>query len=146
MEFDVTGAQELGQLVIALDAFPNVMRDVAYTDGLVAAARVAARRAKQTDAFQDDTGNLRGSIKARRGQRRYHPSALVVAEAPHAHLLEFGTVKMKERPFLLPAVQSVKTQLVPQFVKGIRKRYRRVSDELAGRKKLSRRVARAFSV
>lgn len=146
MELDVTGINEYRQLEEALRSFPDVMRRVAFTDGLVAGARVIARRAKQTEAFEDKTGNLRRSIKARRGQRRYPPSGLVIAEAPHAHIIEHGTVHLPARPFLVPAAEVTRQETARAFVKGIRRRYRRVTDELQGRRKLSRRVARAFDL
>jgi len=50
------------------------------------------------------TGLLRRSIKRSMDKRR--GAAKVRATAPHAHLVEFGTVRMSARPFLLPAAEA----------------------------------------
>lgn len=58
-------------------------------------------------AFQDApylTGELRGSIDVRTEHEGLH--VIVHADAPHAHLLEFGTVKAPARPFMLPAYKK----------------------------------------
>jgi len=38
-------------------------------------------------------------------------------DAPHAHLLEFGTVKMQPRPFLRPAVDNVQGGVAIKMIK-----------------------------
>lgn len=68
-------------------------------------AKQIARDAKATTAFKDVTGNLRKSIKAKKSKFP-DGGAIVVATAPHAHLLEFGTSKMPKKAFLRPALDK----------------------------------------
>lgn len=53
------------------------------------------------------------------------------ARAPHGHLLEFGTVKMPARPFLLPAFKEseskIKTKIIESLAKGVLKQSRRLA-------------------
>lgn len=52
-----------------------------------------------------DTGLLVSKIQAKKVKRRdYVISAGIEAKVAHAHLLEFGTVKMAAKPFMRPAV------------------------------------------
>ncbi len=57
------------------------------------------------------TGNLRRGVRATR-LKRLDGSAAALAGmdfriAPHAHLVEFGTVRMQARPFVAPAKAKV---------------------------------------
>ena len=57
------------------------------------------------------SGHLVGHIRmypAKRGRSR--AVAWVGSTSPHAHLLEFGTVNMKPRPFMGPAARQAKAQ------------------------------------
>ena len=42
--------------------------------------------------------------------------ALVAFSAPHAHLLEFGTVKMSAKPFLRPAYDEQKEKILDTVI------------------------------
>lgn len=63
------------------------------------------------------TGNLRRSIKARRS--RFEGGGWIVYcdhnIGPHAHLIEFGTQKMRARPFLRPAKERVISAAIEAF-------------------------------
>ncbi|NIP32953.1 hypothetical protein GWN91_05890 [Candidatus Saccharibacteria bacterium] len=52
------------------------------------------------------SGNLFRGIKTKTGRARWHPYSYVGAVSPayHAHLLEFGTRKMRARPVILPTL------------------------------------------
>jgi HK97 gp10 family phage protein len=55
-----------------------------------------------------DTGALKRSLRIVNLKRRFGGvvAAQVRSLAPHAHLIEFGTVKMAAQPFLRPALDS----------------------------------------
>lgn len=60
------------------------------------------------------TGNLRRSAMAKRMPPGRVPIVIAGIDrriAPHAHLLEFGTVKMSAKPFFRPAWDSVKDKI-----------------------------------
>lgn len=70
------------------------------------------------------TGTLKRSIKARRGKRRakYYATAYAAADrkiAPHAHLVEYGTVKMNAKPYWRPAVDATREQVMRTVNEGI---------------------------
>ena len=102
--------RDIGQLKALLRALPATHANQALRAGLRAYARVVARTARRSTAFADRTGTLRKSIKsgppARQRRRRGVVTQTVHATAPHAHLLELGTSRMRKRPFLFPAVEN----------------------------------------
>lgn len=53
------------------------------------------------------TGNLRNSIQAEIEKEK----AYVKAYAPYAHYVEYGTSKMRARPYMRPAVEKEKARL-----------------------------------
>jgi HK97 gp10 family phage protein len=53
-------------------------------------------------------GILKGSIKAEIAEGAVWVFGRVRAAAPHAHLIEYGTVRAPEQPFLRPAYEAVK--------------------------------------
>lgn len=81
-------------------------------------AKAVAVEAQRSSAFADKTGKLRKSIKAARS--KFDDGGwIVMATAPHAHLIEFGHANVRKgrvvghvpaRPFLRPALQTVVTQ------------------------------------
>jgi len=75
--------------------------------GELAAAVIAERAAELAPV---DTGELRGSI----GPQRLGEGWAVVASAPHAGYVEYGTSKMAAQPYLRPAAQSVDGESIAQ--------------------------------
>ena len=76
------------------------------------AARNVERKAKETVPV--DTGATRDSIEAR------HKCVLTYSSGPSTHyapFLEFGTVKMAARPYLIPAVESESPKLRANIAK-----------------------------
>jgi HK97 gp10 family phage protein len=75
--------------------------------GELAAAAVAERAVELVPV---DTGELRGSISHRREGEGW----AVVASAPHASYVEYGTSKMAAQPYLQPAAQGVDGESIAQ--------------------------------
>ena len=147
MQFEVDGIEDLGRLIRQLEALPGVLDRVAVEDGLLESAKVVAKEAK-ANAPVGPTGNLRKSIRARRGTKKYKPSAIVETKRPegsHAHLVELGTVKAAAQPFLEPAVNNTKSAQLQAYAGGVRKNFSKVERELTGKIKVSRRTARALA-
>ncbi len=147
MEMEVEGTEELGRLIRQLEALPGVLDRLAVEDGLLEAAKVVAKDAKRR-APAGPTGNLKKSIRARRGTRKYKPSAIVETKRPegsHAHLVELGTVKTASKPFLEPAVNNTRPAQLRAFAGGVRKNFSKVERELKGKIKVSRKTARALA-
>ena len=60
------------------------------------------------------TGNLKRGIRARKS--RFEDGGwIVVSTAPHAFLLEFGTVNMSAKPYLRPALYKNIAEAKRQF-------------------------------
>ena len=53
--------------------------------------------------------------------------------APHGHLLEYGTVKMPAKPFLLPAFKNMKQEVIKRIVRNLGNGVLRESRKLAGK-------------
>lgn len=78
-------------------------------------ASLVESSARSTSAFADKTGKLRGSIKKKKSKFEYG-GYIVVARAPHAHLIEYGHVmiawgritgkRVPAHPFMRPAKEK----------------------------------------
>lgn len=71
------------------------------------------------EAPATDTGSLVASIKVKQAST---DKAYVYAEAEYAPMLEFGTTRMDERPFMRPAVKMNEkkfTKLLQDAIKGL---------------------------
>lgn len=89
------------------------------------AAKVIRDDAKER-APVGPTGNLRRGIVAKvldRMGRKVAPAMVGInfRIAPHAHLLEFGTVKMSPRAFFRPAVRAQEQRVKDILRKGFKK-------------------------
>ena len=135
-------SENLGQVRDVLRQLPFAMRQFAYEDGLLASSKEIAASARRTTLFKDKTGTLRKSIKARRGLKRYRPSALTITDrtAPHVHLIEFGTKTAAARPFLRKAVEDSRSAQLSSFVQGVRRNFRRITRQLSGQTRLTRKT------
>lgn len=74
--------------------------------------------------FKKHTGNLQRSprtkkLKAYPNEPAAYLSAIDRKKAPHAHLLERGTVKMPARPFFRPAVDSKAEEVLKEVENGL---------------------------
>lgn len=97
----------------------NIARIAAGMNGILAAAEAAAaqtlaraaeRAAEDARSLAPvDTGELRGSISV----VAHSPLEVsVVASAPHAAMVEFGTTQMAAQPFMTPAAQMQRASLL----------------------------------
>jgi len=90
---------------------------------LLKGAKLIKNRARQL-APQGPTGNLKRGIVAKRFKSEIpgKPGAFVATDyriAPHAHFIEYGTVKSPARPFLRPALDNSQAEVMTIIAKGI---------------------------
>lgn len=79
-------------------------------------------RDKARDLAPVKTGRLKKSLFAARGDEN-KPNVLVGVNykiAPHAHLVEYGTVRAPAHPFLRPAVSATAQEMRTIVEKGLR--------------------------
>lgn len=85
-------------------------------DRLEKAAEVVANAARQKVPV--DTGKLKETIRVRRLKGdpkqdvRVYAGSREKGGAYYAHMVEYGTVKMKAKPFLRPALNQSKTDIM----------------------------------
>jgi len=114
---------DVEQLKRNVQALPGAVPDLIVQRGLIAAARVAAKDAKQKGKyFNDRTGAARKSIRAgsasrnvrrgaNKGKRLYYASLKIgKAGAKHGSLLELGTKDMKARAPIRQAMHETLPQ------------------------------------
>lgn len=71
------------------------------------------------------TGRLKKSLRVKvRKSSRHGAIAKIGTNAPHAHLLEFGTVRMGARPYMRPAFDSKREAAVDEICKELKKQIR----------------------
>lgn len=100
-----------------IDGLDAQLADVmlAIDQNLEETAKYVESEAKITSAFQDKTGKLRKTIKIKKS--KYEDGGyIVMARAPHAHLVEFGHVliawgrvtgkRVPPHPYLRPALEK----------------------------------------
>jgi HK97 gp10 family phage protein len=92
---------------VALQGKAAALSGLQEVAGELAAAIIAERAAELAPV---DTGELRGSI----GPQRLGGGWAVVASAPHAGYVEYGTSKMAAQPYLRPAAQGVDGKSIAQ--------------------------------
>ncbi len=104
---------DIGPLMRLLGALPRNLQKNSYNNAVRAGAKVIADEAKLNAPFNPErkTGvHLRKAIQLKKDKQNRNKFGWVVGTeykgskaAPHAHLLEYGTVKMAAQPFLRPA-------------------------------------------
>lgn len=82
------------------------------------AGQVLRDRAKQNAPYR--TGTLQGAIFAARGKPEKSNVLVGVnrKKAPHGILLEYGTSRMRPRPFFRPAITETRPQMTEIIVNG----------------------------
>lgn len=157
MEIDIR-VEGFAETLKAVESLPGLLSQRVIGDGLAAAARVIRDNAKALAPRR--LGGLRAGIKARRrasdvyfGRKVPGGMSIVVAEAPHSHLLEFGTVErwtktgayrgaLRPRPFLEPALYQNKAQQFAKLHQAMARSFNRNVKVLeGGGTKLARRLA-----
>ena len=139
-------------------ALPAGLQSDVYGDGFYQAAKKVARKAKRLVQVGEDPPvttkgkprrRLRDSIRAIRvawhwgGEKVNKSAAIVVAEQPHAHLLERGTVRMKEGPYPFLEPPTKDGTLTEAFRQGTNRSFQRLVKRLESGK-LRARERRAF--
>jgi len=122
MRLEIQGLDELERRIKSLRSALEA-KDV--EEILVKGARLVRDDAKRR-APRGPTGNLRRGVKAKKGKRRgkMYSTAFAAMDykvAPHAYLVEYGTSKMRARPYFRPAVDSMKDQVRQTVQAGIDK-------------------------
>lgn len=134
---------DIEQLRKNVAALPGAVPDLIVQRGLIAAARVAAKRAKQPgEYFQDRTGAARKSIRAggasrnvkrgaNKGQRQYFASLKIgKAGAKHGSLLELGTSTMKARAPIRQAMHETLSQAWRESIVAMQKAFGKLNAGL----------------
>jgi len=75
-------------------------------DNEVKVANLIKKEAQNSTAFKDKTGRLRKSIRRRKSRFEFG-GQIVIATAPHAHLIEFGHKNAPPHSFLRTAKEKV---------------------------------------
>jgi HK97 gp10 family phage protein len=108
----ITGVDEL---IKELKKMEDRSSDYFKVQAATYEAAKVIEEAVRARAPQGPTGNLKRGIKTvKLPQKGTLPPASIAkvdySIAPHAHLLEYGTVRMDKKPFFRPAVDEVKGQ------------------------------------
>lgn len=132
----VEGLRELGAAMRGLSEKVNKRIAASATGGAAKVIKTAAVR-NVVSSPSVDTGSLRDAVivkklgrsessatsehivtvRYRGGKRK---SKTKQSTAPHAHFVEFGTVKMPAEPFLRPAFDSHKTEALNVMIDRLR--------------------------
>lgn len=136
-EFEIPGVDGL---VKALNLLPTDIKKRVTRNAVAAGARVirdAARQLAPYDPGRTKGTHLRDGIIATRkpgtndifiiGTRTKGKK-----KVPHAHLLEFGTVKMSAKPFLRPAAMMMQQKAIGKVFNNLANGILRESKKLAG--------------
>ena len=70
------------------------------------------------EAPASDTGNLASSITFKVDANKDEGRGEVSASAPYAASLEFGTVHIKPRPYMQPALEENRNKIIDMFKRG----------------------------
>lgn len=132
---------DTGQLHEVLTRLPQAMKARLVRNAVAAGARVIKKEAKRLAPYnpQRQTGtHLRDAIVVQRVRSTNDVHVIGVKRfgnriAPHAHLLEFGTVKMRPHPFLRPAAENKKDEVLGKILNNLSSGILRESNRLAGR-------------
>ena len=140
MDFDFD--MEFNQLESILSQLPDKVEKKVANAAVSAGARVIKKEAAKRAPYNESRGNwgihLRDAIVVKRDKLRvahYTVGTQYRGEkaAPHAHLLEFGTVKMSPQPFLRPAFDTKGDQAKEKMFKSLATGIHREAAKLAGR-------------
>lgn len=116
----IEGMTELQKKLDALPEAATAKLKQAILDGATNVAETAYVAAPVR------TGRLRNSIDVVTDNNGL--DALVVVRAPHAHLLEFGTIKMAAQPFLFPAYRLERPRLKRKIKAEVKRALRSVAS------------------
>jgi HK97 gp10 family phage protein len=98
------GLEQLARMLAKLSD-PDFARS-AMSDAIFGGAKTIQERAKQLAPV--DSGKLKDNIVVKKFGHDY----AVIADSPHAHLQEFGTVNHSAKPFMRPGYDEEKTKII----------------------------------
>lgn len=139
MDFDFEF--DTGELQRIVKKLPDKMQDRIVRNANAAGARVIKKAARQLAPYDDNRSSgthLRDGIIIKRIKN--HNDYIVGTQTrgrkavPHAHLLEFGTVKMPARPFLRPAALFMQERVAIKMIDILSKGVLREAKKLSGAK------------
>ena len=139
MDFDFD--MEFNQLESILSQLPDKVEKKVANAAVSAGARVIRKEAEQFAPYNESrtTGvHLRDAIIVKRDKNKVASYTVGTQyrgkkAAPHAHLLEFGTVKMSPQPFLRPAFDTKGDQAKAKMLNSLATGIHREAAKLAGR-------------
>lgn len=104
-----------------IDQFEDLIDEETISDAALDGANIVLDEAIRL-APLGPTGNLKRGLVAKKFQRKGESQAFVAVDyriAPHAHLVEYGTVKTRPHPFLRPAADTKQEEVARAVEKRI---------------------------
>lgn len=140
----------VGELFELLERLDEELQKKIYISSLRKGARVIVESQKRLAPYDPNRTkgiHLRDGIRFKK-MRRTNKGSLgftigtLTREVPHAHLIEYGTVKQRARPFFLPgyltARRAAEVEIINSLSKGVRNTSRRLAKRKRGQKKRGR--------
>jgi HK97 gp10 family phage protein len=155
MSFRIEGA---GDLIKSIESLADDVRKNAEKNVLSAAARPLERAVKAAAAGMSDTGALAASIglnvkKGKRGGQKGNYTARVGPRkgfartdskgqrrdpVKYAHLVEYGTSLLPARPFIRPALEAAKGDILSRMATALEKHIARALKRRAKKRAISK--------
>ena len=139
---DISFNLDLGELRSIVNKLPKELKQKVTRNAVRSGARIIKERAKELAPYDNKRVvgiHLRDAIivKHVKGTNDIHRVGVKGGSkgAPHGHLLEFGTVKMAARPFLLPAFIETKPLVAKRMIQNLSNGVLKQSRILAGKGK-----------
>jgi len=102
--------------IVKAQAVQNIVANPSVDTGSLRDSVITKRAgAKESDTTSEHVVTIRGRGK------EYNKKGQKINRAPHAHLVEFGTVNMPAEPFLRPAFEEKKQQAVTVMAEALKR-------------------------
>ena len=105
-EVEVMNAEEVKKSLVEIVDKTRLSEALKYCGELV------VNYAKQNHTFQNRTGNLEKSIHREAHEVAKVLEEWVIAGMPYASFVEFGTSRMAAKPYLIPALEAHKEEII----------------------------------
>ena len=131
------------ELLANIDQLPGKLEKFVLADGLKAGADVVRDQARQTAEFEDDTGELRKTIRSRKSRAKV--SAQVLAggrRGSYAFFVEYGTIHRAPQPYLESALIESDSEIYVAMVEGMRLSFLDLGQRLIGGVGITREIRR----
>lgn len=100
----------------------DAIRPAAYAGAMVYYNEVRMRAPYRTGRLRDSIYIAHSDDNSQPGVRETYHVSWNKKQAPHGHLLEYGTSRMAARPFLRPAYEAVKGRAQAAMMQELRER------------------------